>query len=90
MPKLVLLPGLDGSGRLFKPLLKQQSPEIETIILPYPNDRLMSHVDLCDFLHPRLPNEPFFILGESFGGPLAILLSEYAKDYVQGLILFEF
>jgi surfactin synthase thioesterase subunit len=85
--KLVLLPGFDGTGQLFKPLLEQFSSNIEPLVLSYPNDRFMSYKELCECIEPDLPKEPFFILGESFGGPLAVLLSNLSSSYVKGLIL---
>ncbi len=87
MIKLVLLSGFDGSGRLFTPLLDKLSPTIEPLVLAYPNHAPLSYQEIYTYLLPRLPNEPLYILGESFGGPLAILIANYAKDYVKGLIL---
>ena len=33
---LVLLPGMDGSDRLFEPLRRAVSPDVETIAIAYP------------------------------------------------------
>ena len=85
--KLVLLPGFDGTGELFKPLLEQFSSNIEPLVMSYPNDKFMSYKELCEHIHPKLPKEPFFILGESFGGPLAVFLSNLSSNHVKGLIL---
>ncbi len=41
-PTLVLVPGLDGTGLLFKPLLEEISPAIESIIIQYPPDKILS------------------------------------------------
>jgi pimeloyl-ACP methyl ester carboxylesterase len=85
--KLVLLPGFDGTGQLFKPLLKQFTSNIEPVVMSYPNDKFMTYKELCEYIKPKLPNEPFFILGESFGGPLAVMLSNLSSNHVKGLIL---
>ena len=34
---LVLLPGLDGTGELFQPLLRALPNELQPIVLSYPN-----------------------------------------------------
>ena len=86
-PTLVLLPGFDGSGRLFSPLCKELSESVNTIVLSYPSDRVMTYSDLCHYLKDELPNSPYVILGESFGGPLALMLSKYADENLKGIIL---
>ena len=86
-PTLVLLPGFDGTGRLFSPLRKQLSKDINTIVLSYPNDKPMTYSELCYSLKDELPNTPFVLLGESFGGPLAMQLSNRANENLKGIIL---
>lgn len=85
---LVMLPGLDGSGRLFRPFLLQLPEWIEPVVVPYPADRAMSYGDLAEYVRPRLPaDRPFALLGESFGGPLAIRLAAEKPPGLCGLIL---
>ena len=101
-PKLVLLPGFDGTGRLFSPICRELAENcscifctsaihggrsLNTIVLSYPNDKPMTYSDLCHYLKNELPNSPYVILGESFGGPLAMLLSTYADENLIGIIL---
>ena len=86
-PTLVLLPGFDGSGRLFSPLRKSLADSVNTIILSYPSDKVMTYYDLCHFLKDELPDTPYVILGESFGGPLAMMLSKHANQNLKGIIL---
>jgi thioesterase domain-containing protein len=38
----------------------------------------MTYSDLCHYLKDGLPASPYVLLGESFGGPLAMMLSKYA------------
>ncbi|NUN50811.1 MAG: pimeloyl-ACP methyl ester esterase, partial [Candidatus Brocadiae bacterium] len=40
-PVLILLPGLDGSGRLFAPLLAALGTGIEARAIAYPPDRAL-------------------------------------------------
>ena len=86
-PTLVLLPGFDGTGRLFSPLHKELAEDVDTIVLSYPNDKVMTYSDLCHYLKDELPNSPYVLLGESFGGPLAMMLLTYADENLKGIIL---
>lgn len=86
-PTLVLLPGFDGTGRLFSPLHKELSDNVNTIVLSYPSDKVMTYSDLCHYLKDELPDSPYVLLGESFGGPLAMMLSTYADENLKGIIL---
>ncbi|MEM7401750.1 MAG: alpha/beta hydrolase [Pseudomonadota bacterium] len=86
-PNLILLPGFDGSGRLFSPLRKALADSVDTIVLSYPTDKVMTYYDLCHFLKDELPDTPYVLLGESFGGPLALMLSRYADENLKGIIL---
>ncbi len=86
-PTLVLLPGFDGTGRLFSPLHKELSNDINTIVLSYPSDKPMTYSELCYSLKDELPDTSYVLLGESFGGPLAMMLSKYADENLKGIIL---
>jgi pimeloyl-ACP methyl ester carboxylesterase len=86
-PTLVLLPGFDGTGRLFSPLHKELANDVDTIVLSYPSDKVMTYSDLCHYLKDGLPDTPYVLLGESFGGPLAMMLSTYADKNLKGIIL---
>ena len=71
--KLVLLPGLDGTGVLFQPLLQALPPDIEPIVVAYPDRECLGYDELLPRVLAVLPREePYVILGESFGGPLAL------------------
>jgi pimeloyl-ACP methyl ester carboxylesterase len=86
--RIVLLPGLDGTGLLFGPLCRAFAPTIETTILDYPCDRDTSYEELVVQIRPKLPvDEPFILLGESYGGPLSLKLAAEQPDGLRGLIL---
>src|SRR4051812_12200514 len=73
--QLVLLPGLDGSGRLFQPLLAELPKWIEPVVVAYPPERARFD-DLVPIARERLPHSGAFAsLGESFSGPLALMLA---------------
>ncbi len=87
LPRLILLPGLDGGGAFFSPLIEALGDGVATGVLTYP-ERPLSYEALADALLPRLPADgDYVVLAESFGGPLAILLAARAKVKPKGLIL---
>lgn len=72
MTALVLLPGMDGTGDLFAPLLSALSPALRTIVIRYPSDRPLGYAELEAHARRALPkDQPFVLLGESFSGPIA-------------------
>jgi pimeloyl-[acyl-carrier protein] methyl ester esterase len=84
--KLVLLPGLDGSGRLFAPLVNELR-DVSTTLITYPNDDSAGYAELTAHAQKSLPQEPFVLLGESFSGPVAISLAAQQSSNLRGLIL---
>lgn len=85
---LVLLPGLDGTGELFAPIVSAIDKHVSTDILSYPPDRPLNYDELTEFVLDRLPrDERFVILGESFGGPLAVKIATRNPAGLKGIIL---
>jgi pimeloyl-ACP methyl ester carboxylesterase len=89
LPKLVLLPGLDGTGRLFEPICDALAGSFDTCVVQYPSDKPVGRTELANAVREQLPeNDPYWILGESFGGPLAIEMAAQDQHHrCQGLIL---
>lgn len=69
--KVVLLPGLDGTGMLFKPFLDSLTSDIEVQVVTYPVDKYLSYSELVELVLNTLPKEDFILVGESFSGPIA-------------------
>src|ERR1700677_2682366 len=85
---LVLLPGLDGTGIQFRPLLPHLPKEIRPIVLSYPPDQALGYADLLPRVLSALPKDvPFVLLGESFSGPLAIMAAATRPSGLVVLIL---
>jgi pimeloyl-[acyl-carrier protein] methyl ester esterase len=85
---LILLPGLDGSGVMFRPLLKHLPKEIRPIVLSYPRDRMLSYDDLLPLVLAAIPTDlPFVLLGESFAGPLVLMAAAKSPPGLLGVIL---
>jgi pimeloyl-ACP methyl ester carboxylesterase len=82
---LVLLPGLNGTAGLFDPLLSVATKEYELMVISYPTHQMKSYEELTEYVLEEIGSIKgrFLLVGESFSGPIAILLS--AKN-ISGLI----
>lgn len=86
--KLVLLPGMDGTGLLFAPFIEALPQGFEARPESYPNDRPLSYSELEELVRMRLPvSEPFVLLAESFSTPLAIQVAAANPAGLRALIL---
>lgn len=86
--KLILMPGMDGTGELFAPLLRALGNSIEATVVRYPLNEPLGYSDLLPRVRAELPKSgPFVLLGESFSGPLAIMLAAEAPPGLRGVIL---
>jgi pimeloyl-ACP methyl ester carboxylesterase len=75
---LVLLPGLDGTGRLFADFLAALPDTFNVTIVDYPANEPLSYHELMRFVCSAAPkSEPFVLFAESFSTPLAV---EYAAS----------
>src|SRR6516225_8307668 len=85
---LLLLPGMDGTGRLFEPLLPFLPPSLVAVVLAYPPDRPLDYAELLPYVEAAIPDgQEFLVLGESFSGPLALLLAARQPPGLRGIIL---
>jgi pimeloyl-[acyl-carrier protein] methyl ester esterase len=85
---LVLLPGLDGSGVMFRPLVAHLPDHIHPIIVSYPSDQMLGYDKLLARVLAKVPaREPFVLLGESFSGPIALLAAARRLPNLVGVIL---
>lgn len=87
-PILVLLPGMDGSGSLFQPLVDQLGFSFDIRVIQYPAAEPLGYEALERLVISSLPKgEPFMLLGESFSGPIAISIAAAQPPGLTGLIL---
>jgi pimeloyl-[acyl-carrier protein] methyl ester esterase len=85
---LVLLPGMDGGDKLFGPLRAAAPAGVETIAVGYPPGPQNGYDDLLPLVRAQLPTDrPFFLLGWSFSGPLALLAAAARPPGLRGVIL---
>ena len=73
---IVLLPGLGGTGDLFKPFIAALGTEFSAFVVSYPASEPNGYKELETLVRQSLPaSTPFAILGESFSGPIAISIT---------------
>jgi pimeloyl-ACP methyl ester carboxylesterase len=87
VPQAILLPGLDGSGRLFGPLLAAGPRAFDPEPLSFPPDEPLGYDELAALVRPRLPRRRFVLLAESFSGPLAVRLAAERPRGLAALVL---
>jgi pimeloyl-ACP methyl ester carboxylesterase len=86
--KLILLPGLDGTGQLFLPFIQALPPRIEALPVSYPPEDAYGYGDLLNLVLDCIPEEgPYMLLGESFSGPLALKAACRAVRAPAGVVL---
>jgi pimeloyl-ACP methyl ester carboxylesterase len=87
-PTLVLLPGLDGTGKLFSEFVKSLGSSVDSRIVAYPKDRALGYDELEALVLAALPRDRrFILLGESFSGPIAIRIAARPPVGLAALIL---
>jgi pimeloyl-[acyl-carrier protein] methyl ester esterase len=86
--EIVLLPGLDGTGLLFADFVRECPPEIVPRVIEYPRDRFLNYRELLHLVEGRLPRQSeFIILGESFSGPVAVMLAAQRPRGLRAVVL---
>ena len=84
--KLALLPGLDGTGDLFAPFIRELGTT--PLIVRYPASEPFGYAQLEVLARRGLPAEDdFFLLAESLSGPVAISIAADPPPNLKGLIL---
>lgn len=88
MLTLLLLPGMDGTGKLFEPFKAALGPEFQVRVVAYPTSGPLGYAELEAHARACLPQRgPFVILGESFSGPIAVSIAASRPNGLAGLVL---
>jgi len=87
--KLVLLPGMDGTGDLLTPFVKELDERgIASQVISYPTDVVLGYEELIERVSSALPeDDELVLLGESFSGPIALALAQRDTPGLRGLVL---
>jgi pimeloyl-ACP methyl ester carboxylesterase len=83
--KLVLLPGLDGTGDLFAALLIELS-EFECRVITLPATGAQDYPSIVEQVKEKLPKDDFVLVAESFSGPIGAVLASKGLPQMKGVI----
>jgi pimeloyl-[acyl-carrier protein] methyl ester esterase len=73
LKRIVLLPGLDGTGQLFAAFVAALPKTITATAVTYPSNKLLPYSELLSLVKPVIPEfKSFVLLAESFSAPLAV------------------
>jgi pimeloyl-ACP methyl ester carboxylesterase len=81
----LLLPGLDGTGKLFIELQRHLSSKLQVSAVSYPRTLAVPYDTMARDM--KAPPGPFVLIAESFSGPLAILIASLRPQQVRALVL---
>ena len=85
--RVVLLPGMDGTGLLFEPLAAVRPPGFSPSVVAYPSG-IGTYAEAERYVLDRLPSdEPYVLVAESFSGPAAVRVAGQRPDGLRGLVL---
>jgi pimeloyl-[acyl-carrier protein] methyl ester esterase len=88
LPMLVLLPGLDGTGKLFAGFVRALGAGVESHVVGYSPEEPLGYEELELKVRAALPRDrPYVMLGESFSGPIAMRIAACAPALLIGVIL---
>ena len=85
---IVLMPGLDGTGKSFEPLLPLIAADAGVTVVRYPADRSLSFEQTVACAAGQIPRESSpVIIAESFSGPVAIRMIASGRVSPKALVL---
>ncbi|MBP6097134.1 MAG: alpha/beta hydrolase [Methyloversatilis sp.] len=84
----VLLPGLDGSEAFLRPLIDALPAWVTPRVVTYPRDGAQDYDTLLRHALAQTADlHAYWLLGSSFGGPLALRMASADAARVRGLVL---
>jgi pimeloyl-[acyl-carrier protein] methyl ester esterase len=84
---ILLLPGMDGTGTLFKTFIGLLPDGIYAKIVSYPKDGYMSYAQLAELVIGVIPRStPYVIIAESYSGPVASILAAHQVGDLRGVV----
>ena len=83
-----MLPGLDGTARLLDEFVEKCPLGFEPMPIAYPPNRVLSYDALAELVASKIADDaPMILLGESFGGPLALRLASLRPRNLVAVVL---
>lgn len=86
---IFFLPGMDGTGISFEPLQSRLARDVQTTVVRYPNDQLLSFEETVRWAGNQLPPDQrnAIVIAESFSGPVAVSLVASGQVKAKCLVL---
>ncbi|MEE9913584.1 MAG: PAS domain S-box protein [Deltaproteobacteria bacterium] len=85
---LVFMPGLDGTGKSFEPLLPLIAADARVTIVRYPTDKRLSFEETVECAAAQIPaGDPPVVIAESFSGPVAVRMIASGRVQARALVL---
>ncbi|KJY98982.1 MULTISPECIES: alpha/beta fold hydrolase [Pseudoalteromonas] len=84
--KIILLPGLDGTGYLFKNLMKELPSTLSVEVISYSSISSLSYYGQAQEIATLHSDEDVLIVGESYSGRVAYELCHLLGERVKGLV----
>lgn len=82
---LVFLPGMDGTGKLFAPLLGYFK-QYQCQVIKLPKTGSQDYLYLGEYVKDSLPANDFIVIAESFSGPIAAQLARQKIKNLKGFV----
>ena len=83
----VLMPGMDGTGLLFRPLQRHLPAGVESAVVSYPASGPQDYATMARQAAQLVGDRPCVLVAESFSGPVAVALASEHPGLVRGLVL---
>lgn len=91
MTALVLLPGMDGTGKMFADFIEAievAAIDARCIVVAFPRAQPLGYRELEQLVLAQLPrDEDYILLGESFSGPLALTIAAQQPSRLRAVVL---
>ncbi len=78
---------MDGTGRLFGPLVAALPRVVHAVPVTYPGDHSFGYRELLPLVGAHSAGRAYVVLGESFSGPLALLHAATRPQNLQAVVL---
>ena len=85
--KLVLMPGMDGSGELFREFVAALPEGLEAEVPRYPPDAWVPGRELAKSIAAGLPKGPVVLVAESYSTGLAVRIAGMRPEGLRGVVL---
>ena len=88
LPRLVLLPGLDGTGTLFKDFIEALPSDVQITVIRYSSAVSLSYTQiLSNLMSVVAALDSFVLIAESFSSPLAIRCAAQRPRGLRAMVL---